>query len=152
MEYIMTTFFDLYHELFSSKESEKYIMVDIILKIITEEDNRWLNREVSLEEVKEAVFSLGASKAPGPDGLNGMFYQKSWEIVKWDILGVVNEFFQSGQFPEPINETLIVVIPKIENLETVSQFRPISCTNFIYKIFAKTLVNWIKRVLSRLIS
>jgi len=43
----------------------------------------------TIEEVKQATFQLGATKAPGSDGLNGFFYQKHWDIIKDDLVLLV---------------------------------------------------------------
>lgn len=43
--------------------------------------NERLMSPVSDEEIKLAVFDLGALKAPSPDGLNGLFYQNHWETI-----------------------------------------------------------------------
>jgi hypothetical protein len=50
------------------------------------------------------------------------------------------------------NNTTIVMIPKIENPEKVSQFRPISLCNMIYKVILKMFVNRLKVYLSEIIS
>lgn len=42
---------------------------------ITEDMNADLTKTVTLDEIKESVFSVGPSKAPGPDGFTGDFYQ-----------------------------------------------------------------------------
>jgi len=44
-------------------------------QMVTTEMNNMLLAQVTMEEVKEATFQLGALKAPGPDGLTGIFYQ-----------------------------------------------------------------------------
>ncbi|XP_020970175.1 uncharacterized protein LOC110268393 [Arachis ipaensis] len=62
---------------------------------VTESMNRELISEVTEEEIRKAVFSMGSLKAPGPDGLNGLFYQKHWEIIKKEVCAVVN-FFGMG--------------------------------------------------------
>lgn len=36
------------------------------------------------EKVKEAVFSLGASKALGPNGFSFCFFHKYWDILQDD--------------------------------------------------------------------
>ena len=42
---------------------------------VKEETNLKLIEDVTLEEVKQATFQLGTSKAPNLDGLNGQFFQ-----------------------------------------------------------------------------
>lgn len=44
--------------------------------------NDYLTKHVTFKEVETAVFELGALKAPGPDGLNGLFFQKKWNTIK----------------------------------------------------------------------
>ena len=45
-------------------------------RLVNEEVNECLMREVKEEEIRNAIFQLGTFKAPGPDGFNGFFYQK----------------------------------------------------------------------------
>jgi hypothetical protein len=61
-------------------------------------------------------------------------------------------FFQSGRLLGSINFTNIVLIPKVKNPEFMSQFRPISLCNVLYKIASKVLVNRMKVILPRVIS
>lgn len=91
-------------------------------------------------------------KALGPDGLNGMFYQKHWDVVKGDVCLAVINFFQHGVLPLEVNETVVTLIPKIPIPESINHLRPISCCNFIYKVISKIVVLRLKGFMNDLIS
>uniref|UniRef100_A0A803NNP5 Reverse transcriptase domain-containing protein n=1 Tax=Cannabis sativa TaxID=3483 RepID=A0A803NNP5_CANSA len=91
-------------------------------------------------------------KFPGLDGMTLAFYQKHWSIVGADVVQFVREFFDSGKFPDSINDTHIVLIPKKKNPTQVSDMRPISLCNVLYKIASKVVANRMKGVLSEAIS
>ena len=84
---------------------------------MTEEINEDLCRPATHEEIKKAFFSLGDLKAPGGDGLNGLFFQNHWDVIRLDICEAILSFFQQGQIPEEVNETIVVVIPKVHKPE-----------------------------------
>lgn len=45
-----------------------------------------------------------------------------------------------------------MLIPKVDKLESITQFRPIGLCNFIYKIISKVIVNIMKNLLPLVIS
>lgn len=45
----------------------------------------WLSWEVVANEVKRAVFQLGANKVSGPDGTPTAFFQKFWDWVGYSV-------------------------------------------------------------------
>ncbi|XP_072077755.1 uncharacterized protein [Arachis hypogaea] len=137
------------------KASDNLAMSECIGKIpirVTDNMNRELMKEVPDQEIKEATFSLGSPKAPGPDGLNGLFFQKHWAIIEKEVCEAVKSFFQEGILPSSIGDTIIVLVPKVNYPETLNQLRPISCCNFIYKIVSKVLVIRLRRLIDTIIS
>ena len=111
-----------------------------------------LSRNFTADEIKEAVFQIGPTKAPGPDGTNALFYQKFWHIVGDDVVNVVLDFLNNGVMLPDLNHTNIMLILKVKNPEKMSEFRPISLCNVIYKVISKVLANRLKQVLPDIIS
>ena len=111
-----------------------------------------LSRPSTVEKVKAALFQMGPTKAPRPDGMNALFYQKFWHIVGNNVSSIVLEFLNSGIMVLEINYTNLVLIPKIKSAEKMTDFRPLSLCNVIYKIISKMLANRLKIILPQLIS
>ena len=63
------------------------------------------------------------------------------------MVAVVLNFMHFGTMSSDINYTHIVLIPKIKSLEKMSDYRPISLYNVIYKIISKVLANRLKIIL-----
>ncbi|KAL4377090.1 hypothetical protein GQ457_02G030170 [Hibiscus cannabinus] len=105
-----------------------------------------------MEEVKTAAFSMGADKAPRPDGFPGCFYHSFWDIIKDDMFAMVSSFFSSGFLDYELNNTNIVLIPKKSNPCEIQHFRPISLCNFSMKVITKILASRLKKFLPDVIS
>ena len=123
---------------------------------VTLEMNQELDKEVTLDEIRSALFQMNPIKAPGPDGMNALFYQKHWDVIGQDIGKVVKDLFNNGEFSSRedlarINLTNLVLIPKKQAPTSAKDFRPISLCNVVYKIISKVLVNRLKILLPRII-
>ena len=68
--------FIFYQTLFGSSFTHSCIdeVCEVIQPMVTDSENDILSALPTDEEIKEAVFSLSASSAPGPDGFPGFFY------------------------------------------------------------------------------
>lgn len=107
---------------------------------------------ISFQEVKDAAFDMGALKAPGPDGFQGVFYYRFWQQIHAEVQGTVADFLRGASNPSALNKTNLVLIPKILEPQSNSLFRPISLCNFSYKVLSKVMVNQIKPLLPSIIS
>ena len=93
---------------------------------LSDEVNDNLCKPFSDSEIGDALFQIGPLKAPGPDGLPARFFQRNWGCLKEDVVHAVKLFFELGTMPEGVNDTAIVLIPKIQHPETLKDYRPIS--------------------------
>lgn len=88
-------------------------------------------RNVDFTEIKAAMFEIGESKAPGPDGFTSAFFKSAWNEIGNDVCKVVADFFVNGKMLREINSTIIALLPKVINPLKIYDYRPISCCNMI---------------------
>ena len=81
-----------------------------------------------------------------------IFYQKYWDIIGEDVIKAVLDILNFNALITELNKANIALIPKINNLTKISEFRPISFCNVSYKIVSKVLANRLKPLLSTIIS
>ncbi|GJR49569.1 RNA-directed DNA polymerase, eukaryota [Tanacetum coccineum] len=111
-----------------------------------------LEVDISMEEIKKAVWDCGIDKSSGPDGFTFGFYRRFWGLIEHDVVIAVKEFFRVGKIPKGVNSSFIALIPKIKEANMVKDFRPISLIGSFYKIIAKILANRLVTVLGDIVS
>jgi len=94
--------------------------------MVSREDNFNLNKPVTEEEVSEVIKDMHNGKAPGPDGFNVDFLKACWNVVKQDILDVVEDSRRSKTILKALNTSFISLIPKQDSALTPDKFKPIA--------------------------
>ncbi|GJS26095.1 hypothetical protein Tco_0486715 [Tanacetum coccineum] len=85
---------------------------NLFLNRLTSDQALDMIKHVTDQEVKEAIFSMGNDKSPGPDGYTACFFKECWDIVASDVVCAVQEFFTNGNLLKELNHTIIALIPK----------------------------------------
>jgi len=123
-----------------------------IPQLITPDINKLLIRPVEMSEVEEAVNQMAEGTAPGPDGFTVTFFHKFWDLLKGEILHLVESSRKARKVLSAFNATFITLLPKSEGANHPSKFRPISLCNVVYKIITKVIANRIKPFMNILIA
>ena len=132
-------------DIYSIEHSSDHVVNVVGMKnCITHGMNDVLLKPFRAEEVRIALNQLHRTKAPGPDDMSPIFYQKYWDVVSHNVTKCVLDILNSGLMPCSLNETYICLIPKMDSPQKISKFRLISLCNVIYKIVAKVLANKLK--------
>jgi hypothetical protein len=118
---------------------------------ISNDDQKSLLEQFSLEEIKEAVFGMEPNKAAGPDGFNADFYQKNWELVKSDIKSMFDKFYAGKLDITRFNYGVVTLIPKGKDADCIHKYRPICLLNVILKKFTKALVTRLVKIIWKVI-
>lgn len=126
--------------------------MDCIPRMVNQEQNNNLIAVPTIEELKEVVFSMNPNSAAGPDGMNGFFFQKCWQIIKHDLLAVIQAFFCGQIIPKSFSHSCIVLLPKVCNPNKITEFRPISLSNFTSKFISKLMSSRLGSILPELVS
>lgn len=107
---------DFYSNLFSSQGSvEVENFLEGMEAKITQSMNEDLLADFTPEEVKVALNQIHPMKAPGPDGIPALFFQKYWGIVGSDVVAEVLDILKSGLMPAHLNHTHLALIPKVKS-------------------------------------
>ncbi|XP_074288232.1 uncharacterized protein LOC141613398 [Silene latifolia] len=122
-----------------------------VCKRVYSDDCDGLSRPFTAQEVRTAVFQMGALKSPGPDGIPAIFYQKCWFNIKQDVTMAVLSVLNSGMVLKELNRTFITLIPKSDNPEKVGDYRPISLCNVFMQIVSKCITNRMAKVMGYLV-
>ncbi|GJY16874.1 RNA-directed DNA polymerase, eukaryota, reverse transcriptase zinc-binding domain protein [Tanacetum coccineum] len=77
----------------SSSTTEIVMSEDLFCNVLSHKEADWMVREVTNNEIKEAMFDIGDNRALGPDGYTSLFFKKEWKVMGSDVCDAVKEFF-----------------------------------------------------------
>lgn len=72
----------------------------IYFKSVSVTQNNSLVNPFSIEEIEESLSCCEGDKSLGSDGFNLMFVKSCWEILKYEVLGLFQDFFRECLSPK----------------------------------------------------
>lgn len=76
-----------------------------------------------------------------------LFFQHFWPKIGDEVTAIVLDFLKLI-----FNETHIMLIPKFKEPKKITEYRPISLCNVVYKIASKAIANRLKKILPTIIN
>ena len=99
----------------------------------------FLDKNITEEEVLNAVKRLKSGKSPGEDGFEAAFYKGIFPVAKEHIVKLFNCIYDQGYFPKVWSSSLIVPIYKKGSNADPNNYRGISLLPVFSKVFMNVL-------------
>nr|GEY81970.1 hypothetical protein [Tanacetum cinerariifolium] len=86
-----------HYEMFLGQEGEtsNFNYSNLFNVRLNDQEAQNMVREISNQEVKDAIFSISDDKSHGPDGFMAAFFKEAWNIIANDVYLAVSEFFSN---------------------------------------------------------
>ena len=136
------------------KRSECFdsIFLDNLPKI-SPENIQITEKELSLEELNNAIILMKCGKTPGTDGLSVDFYKFFWNDIKDVVLESLDVAMTNNIMSQEQRRAVLRLIPKKDkDITELKNWRPISLLNTDYKLLAQCLAQRLQKVLPDIIS
>ena len=153
---IMKELSTFYENLFKSNKTSnenvnQYFSKVTIDKKLDRCEKLLCDSQISQEELGKVVNNLKSNKSPGLDGLTPEFYKCFWKSISTPFCDMVNESFSKKTLPDSLTTAVISLLHKKGERYLLKNYRPISLTNYDYKIIAFALSYRLQKVLPSLI-
>ena len=121
---------------------------------LNDDEQAYLEKNVTVEELFVALKSLNKDSSPGSDGLTPLFYLTFWREIESPLFESLNESIENNSLSLSQRRAIITLLPKSkgEELKHLKAWRPLSLTNTDYKLFSKVLANRLQKVITKLVS
>ena len=151
---ISSAFKDFYSELYHEEATENSIQDDYLhfVRKLNEEDKAACAKQITVQDLKEALWAMNENATPGPNGLTVIFFKRFFDDLKPLFYEFLTLLYKGDNLNSLFKLSYITVLPKDSgSLLEIKNYRPISLLNIEYKMITKALVNKISPVLERLI-
>ena len=145
-------FLDILREDGGDRNQEIEQITSLVPRLVTRENNEMLIKLIGMLEVEETINQMDLGKSPSQDGFTSNFFHLFWDLVKEDVLNIVEEYRTRKGVLKAFNASFLTLIPKEVGVDTSDKFRTIALCNVIYKIISKVIANRLKPLLLVLIS
>ena len=152
--------YKFYQGLYRSQEAKlKILTIERFLETensahpkLSENQAQQLEGTLTLEEATNYMKKCRSDASPGSSGFTGAFYKLFWRNLKSFIVDSLNHAYETGNLSISQKLGIIILLPKPDKDKMLlSNWRPISLLNHIYKILSGALAERLKPALPHII-
>ena len=110
------------------------------------------HHQILRKEVEAAVQSLKKGKSAGVDNIQAELVQAGGEDVITALVTICNKIWQTGEWPTPWTQSLVITLPKNGNLQQCQNYRTISLISHPRKGMLKITLNRLKPQAEKIIT
>ena len=149
---------EFYKELYSTQnlsenttETNYFLGENNDLPKLSEESKVFMDAEIQLTELANALKMTKNNKSPGPDGIVFEFYKLFWGVIGNDMYEVLKTGLQEEELAYSQYLAAIILLYKKGPRPDIRNWRPISLLNTDYKLLSKVFAERLKKVLKEII-
>ena len=113
----------------------------------TEDDHPILHKEV-----EAAVQPLEKEKSAGVNNISPELVQAGGEDVITTLTTICNKIWQTGEWPTPLTQSLVITLPKKGNLQQFQNYQMINLMSHPSKVMLKIILNRLKPQAEKIIA
>lgn len=142
-----------YKKLYGVKETTNWTYVNKTEQILDDQEQAFLEKDITDEELAVSLMGMNNSKTPGLDGLSADFYKVFWQHFKDLYCNAIRFMIDRGFLHFTARKGVIVLLPKKDrNLDHFKNWRPLTMLNVDYKILSRLVALRIKTKIHKLVS
>ncbi|KAL3681174.1 hypothetical protein R1sor_024130 [Riccia sorocarpa] len=156
-EQILDKVKDYYKKLYTRDEEverarvERAEILKLVDRSVLESDNIKLTATPPTEEIDKTVTELPKEKAPGKDGITAEVLRATWSWTREACVALIEGFWRTKRLGLAEAEGVIKLLPKSQEKQLLTNWRPITLLSIAYKIISKILANRLKGIIPRLV-
>jgi hypothetical protein len=117
---------------------------------LTENEKNILDQEITVEELDKALKTCNIKSAPGLDGISNYFIKQFWKYLRIPLLKYACCCHIKGKLTDTFRRAKIRLIPKKGDTSKISNWRPISLLNCLYKLLSRVFAEKLSKVMDKL--
>jgi len=100
-----------------------------------------------MEELREAVKKGKRHKSPGPDGICHEFFKQMWDVIKNDMIDIINKMYMEGAVPDAQKHGHILCLPITVAPLSPENYRTLTILKTDYKLLTRIIANRLRSMM-----